>query len=104
MMFAPAVMNAAPGFCLFVCFKAMEPLNSRRPELPSKAKFILLSVSQEFHLLAMVHFIHMPLLTALLAQHNIPHKTFKDISVTFPTVIIHFSGIKLADLENLRTL
>lgn len=82
----------------------MEPLNSRRPELPSKAKFILLSVSQEFHLLAMLRFIPMRLLTALLAKHNIPQKTFQDIPVTLATVIIHFFGIELADLENLRTL
>lgn len=38
----------------FVCFKAMEPLNSRRPEIPLMAKFLLLSVSQEFHLLVVL--------------------------------------------------
>lgn len=82
----------------------MEPLNSRRSELLSKAKFILLSVSQEFHLLAMFHFIPMRSLTALLAKHNVPQKTFQDIPVTFPIVIVHFFGIELADLENPRTL
>lgn len=50
MMFTPTVMNAASrGFTIFS--KAMEPLNSQRPEFLSVEKFLLLSFSQEFHIL-----------------------------------------------------
>lgn len=106
MMFTSTVMNAASRIFTFFFPKAMEPLNSRRPEFLSVAKLLLLSVSQEFHILWCFtsylcnHWLPSP------AQHNSAQKqkTFQNIPATSPTVITEFSHIKPAGLEKLRAL